>query len=161
MLVLTHHGSGETASRKSENCHLAIKSLLELSVSNPGKKGSKLVNQVLAAKFIIKTYRNACTLFNPNASHFGKYTELQFTDCGRLVVAAPFGEHNFHIFYHLVTDTLASALLVLIPTVSETETCTASSSSSNTLHKQISNSQSTTLTTLTLPLYAIPTPSLS
>ena len=32
--------SGETGSGKSENRRLAIKSLLELSVSNPGKKGS-------------------------------------------------------------------------------------------------------------------------
>ncbi|KAL4061963.1 P-loop containing nucleoside triphosphate hydrolase protein [Scleroderma yunnanense] len=96
-----------TAQLKSENHHLAIKSLLELSVSNSGKEGSKLVNQVPAAKFVIKTYRNACTLFNPNASHFGKYTELQFTDCGGLqeqnsVVATPSGEHNFHIFYYLI-----------------------------------------------------------
>ncbi|KAL4068542.1 P-loop containing nucleoside triphosphate hydrolase protein [Scleroderma yunnanense] len=103
MLVLTHHSSRETASGKSENHHLAIKSLLELSISNPGKKGSKLANQVLAAEFVIKTYRNAHTLFNPNASRFGKYTELQFTDHEQnSVVATPFGERNFHIFYHLI-----------------------------------------------------------
>ena len=114
--VLIHHNSGETASGKSENRRLAIKSLLELSVSNPGKKGSKLASQVPAAEFVIETFGNARTLFNPNASRFGKYTELQFTDRGRLcgiktlgyylernrVATVPSGERNFHIFYYLV-----------------------------------------------------------
>ncbi|KAI6130624.1 glycosyltransferase family 2 protein [Pisolithus croceorrhizus] len=108
--------SGETASGKSENRRLAIKTFLELSVSNPGKKGAKLAHQVPAAEFVIETFGNARTLFNPNASRFGKYTELQFTERGRLcgiktldyylernrVAAIPSGERNFHIFYYLV-----------------------------------------------------------
>ena len=62
-----------------------IKSLLELSVSNPGKKqDSKLANQVPAVDFAIETFGNARTLFNPNTFGLGKYTELQFTDRGRL-----------------------------------------------------------------------------
>ncbi|KAG6379400.1 P-loop containing nucleoside triphosphate hydrolase protein [Boletus reticuloceps] len=108
--------SGETGSGKSETRRLAIKTLLELSVSNPGKKGSKLATQVPAAEFVIELFGNARTLFNPNASRFGKYTELQFTDKGRLcgiksldyylernrVAAVPSGERNFHIFYYLM-----------------------------------------------------------
>ena len=108
--------SGETGSGKSESRRLAIKTLLELSVSNPGKKGSKLASQVPAAEFVIESFGNARTLFNPNASRFGKYTELQFTDKGRLcgiksldyylernrVAAVPSGERNFHIFYYLM-----------------------------------------------------------
>ncbi|EIW79950.1 glycosyltransferase family 2 protein [Coniophora puteana RWD-64-598 SS2] len=108
--------SGETGSGKSENRRLAIKTLLELSVSNPGKKGSKLASQVPAAEFVIESFGNARTLFNPNASRYGKYTELQFTERGRLcgvktldyylernrVAAVPSGERNFHIFYYLV-----------------------------------------------------------
>ncbi|KAG1722688.1 glycosyltransferase family 2 protein [Suillus paluster] len=108
--------SGETGSGKSENRRLAIKTLLELSVSNPGKKGSKLAIQLPAAEFVIESFGNARTLFNPNASRFGKYTELQFTDRGRLsgvktldyylernrVSSVPSGERNFHIFYYLV-----------------------------------------------------------
>ncbi|KAF9225027.1 glycosyltransferase family 2 protein [Gyrodon lividus] len=108
--------SGETGSGKSENRRLAIKTLLELSVSNPGKKGSKLATQVPAAEFVIESFGNARTLFNPNASRFGKYTELQFTERGRLcgiktldyylernrVAAVPSGERNFHIFYYLM-----------------------------------------------------------
>ena len=108
--------SGESGSGKSENRRLAIKSILELSVSNPGKKGSKLVSQVPASDFVLETFGNARTLFNPNASRFGKYTELQFSERGRLsgvktldyylernrVSAVPSGERNFHIFYYLV-----------------------------------------------------------
>ncbi|KAL1757372.1 glycosyltransferase family 2 protein [Schizophyllum commune] len=108
--------SGETASGKSENRRLAIKSIIELSVSSPGKKGSKLASQIPAAEFVLETFGNARTLFNPNASRFGKYTELQFSDRGRLcgiktldyylersrVSAVPNGERNFHIFYYLV-----------------------------------------------------------
>ncbi|KAG9095195.1 hypothetical protein FS749_010895 [Ceratobasidium sp. UAMH 11750] len=106
---------GETASGKSENRRLAIKSILELSVSNPGKKGSKLSQQIPAAEFVLESFGNARTLFNPNASRFGKYTELQFNDRGRVcgvktldyylernrVAGAPNGERNFHIFYYL------------------------------------------------------------
>ena len=44
--VLIYHNGGETASGKSQNHRLAIKSLLELSVSNPGKKGPKVASQV-------------------------------------------------------------------------------------------------------------------
>ncbi|KAJ8083666.1 hypothetical protein PM082_009542 [Marasmius tenuissimus] len=108
--------SGETGSGKSESRRLAIKTILELSVSNPGKKGSKLASQVPAADFVLESFGNARTLFNPNASRFGKYTELQFSDRGRLtgaktleyyleknrVAGAPSGERNFHIFYYLV-----------------------------------------------------------
>ncbi|KAF8414671.1 hypothetical protein L210DRAFT_3557964 [Boletus edulis BED1] len=73
--------SGETGSGNSETrCRLAIKTISELSASNPGKKGSKLATRVPAAEFIIESFGNARTLFNPNASRFGKYTELQFTD---------------------------------------------------------------------------------
>ena len=111
--------SGKTGSRKSENRRLAIKSLLELSVSNPGKKGSKLSTQLLAVEFVLETFGNAWTLFNPDASRFGKYTELQFSDRGRRggvrtldyylernrVAAVPSGERNFHIFYYLAAGT--------------------------------------------------------
>jgi chitin synthase len=65
---------------------------------------------------VLETFGNARTLFNPNASRFGKYTEVQFSERGRLVgvktldyylernrvAGAPSGERNFHIFYYLV-----------------------------------------------------------
>ncbi|KAJ7442556.1 P-loop containing nucleoside triphosphate hydrolase protein, partial [Mycena galericulata] len=40
--------------------------------------------QVPASEFVPESFGNACTLFNPNASRFGKYTELQFSDRGQL-----------------------------------------------------------------------------
>ena len=119
--VSSTNASGESGSGKSENRRLAIKTLLELSVSNPGKKGSKLITQIPAAEFVLESFGNACTLFNSNASRFGKYTELQFTERGRLcgiktldyylernrVSAPPSGERNFHIFYYLVAGASA------------------------------------------------------
>jgi chitin synthase len=64
---------------------------------------------------------NARTLFNPNASRFGKFTELQYTERGRLsgiktldyhlernhVAGAPSGERKFHIFYYLFAGVAA------------------------------------------------------
>lgn len=108
--------SGETGSGKSESRRLAIKTIIELSVPNPGKKGSKLSAQIPSAEYVLETFGCARTLYNPNASRFGKYTELQFSDKGRLsgvktldyylernrVGGAPSGERNFHIFYYLV-----------------------------------------------------------
>ncbi|KAJ6495934.1 P-loop containing nucleoside triphosphate hydrolase protein [Mycena vulgaris] len=103
-------------SEKSEHRRLAIKTLLELSASNPGKKGSKLATQVPASEFVPESFGNARTLLNPNASRFGKYTELQVSARGRLqgiktldyylernrISGAPNGEQNFHIVYYLV-----------------------------------------------------------
>lgn len=113
--------SGEVGSGKSENRRLAIKAILELGVSNPGKKGSKLGGQIPSSEFVLESFGNARTLFNANASRFGKYTELQFSDRGRVsgiktldyylernrVAAVPSGERNFHIFYYLVSGASA------------------------------------------------------
>ncbi|KIJ92822.1 hypothetical protein K443DRAFT_420244 [Laccaria amethystina LaAM-08-1] len=43
-----------------------------------------LDTQLPAAEFALETFGNTRTLFNPNTSRFGKYTEPQFSDCGRL-----------------------------------------------------------------------------
>lgn len=115
-LTFCVYPSGETGSGKSESRRLAIKIILELSVSNPGKKGSKLGAQIPSAEFVLETFGCARTLYNPNASRFGKYTELQFNEKGRIsgvktldyylernrVAGALSGERNFHIFYYLV-----------------------------------------------------------
>lgn len=137
--------SGESGSGKSELRRLAIKALVDLSLSNPGKKGSKLGQQIPNAEvsrvtrslafstahqantpthsyqFILESFGNARTIHNANASRLGKYTELQFTDRGRLAgaktldyylersrVAGPSpGERNFHVFYYLVSGASA------------------------------------------------------
>lgn len=121
MVLILLFLSGETGAGKSENRRLAIKSIVELSVSNPGKKGAKLATQIPSGEFVLESFGSARTLYNPNASRFGKYTELQFTDRGRLsgvktldyylernrVAGAPSGERNFHIFYYLLVGASA------------------------------------------------------
>ncbi|KAH9452240.1 hypothetical protein Pst134EB_016195 [Puccinia striiformis f. sp. tritici] len=106
---------GESGSGKSEARRLALRFIVDISSALPGKKGSKLVQQIPAAQFILESFGNAHTLENSNASRFGQYTELQFTETGKLcglksleyylqrsrVVNRPSGERNFHIFYYL------------------------------------------------------------
>ncbi|PLW12505.1 hypothetical protein PCANC_16555 [Puccinia coronata f. sp. avenae] len=107
---------GESGSGKSEARRQALHFIVDLSSALPGKKGFKLVHQIPAAQFILESFGNAHTLENSNASRFGQYTELQFTENGKLcglktleyylqrsrVVSRPNGERNFHIFYYLV-----------------------------------------------------------
>lgn len=115
MLIAPAH-SGESGSGKSETSRLLLKALIDLAAPPSGKKGSKLVTSIPAAFFILDTFGHASTLANSNASRFGRYTELQFSDKGRLtglkgleyfveksrVSHTPAGERNFHIFHYLV-----------------------------------------------------------
>ncbi|GAK64779.1 glycosyltransferase family 2 protein [Moesziomyces antarcticus] len=108
--------AGDTSSGKSEVRRLAIRALIDLSVAAPGKKGSKLAVQIPSAEYILEALGNSRTLENANASRFGKYTELQFSDSGKLVgaktldyyleknrvVSAASSERNFHIFHYMV-----------------------------------------------------------
>ncbi|RXW18316.1 hypothetical protein EST38_g7538 [Candolleomyces aberdarensis] len=108
--------TGETGSGKSESRRLATKSLLTLSTPPPGKKNNKLAASIPAAEYVLESFGHCRTLFNPNASRYGKYTELQFTSKGRIcgvkvldyylergrVASIPNGERNFHVFYYLV-----------------------------------------------------------
>ncbi|PWN45202.1 chitin synthase 8 [Ceraceosorus guamensis] len=108
--------AGETASGKTELRRLAIRTLVDLSAPPPGKKGSKLAVQVPSGEFILESLGNARTLENGNASRFGKYTELQFSESGRLVGSKTLdyylektrvfscagSERNFHVFHYLV-----------------------------------------------------------
>lgn len=108
--------SGETSSGKSEVRRLALRALINLSGSAPGKKGWKLASQIPSGEYLLESFGNASTLENTNASRYGKYTELQFNDTGRLVgsktldyylernrlVVAGGSEQTFHVFYALV-----------------------------------------------------------
>ncbi|SJX63440.1 probable Chs8-Chitin Synthase 8 [Sporisorium reilianum f. sp. reilianum] len=108
--------AGDTSSGKSEVRRLAIRALIDLSVAAPGKKGAKLGVQVPSAEYILEALGNSRTLDNSNASRFGKYTELQFSDSGKLVgaktldyyleknrvVSAASSERNFHVFHYMV-----------------------------------------------------------
>ncbi|KAJ7032935.1 P-loop containing nucleoside triphosphate hydrolase protein [Mycena alexandri] len=86
------------------------------SASYPQAKKAPNSAPVPVSESVLNSFGNARTLFNLNASRFGKYTELQFSERGRLVrmktldyylernraSGAPNGEPNFHIFYYLV-----------------------------------------------------------
>nr|CAG8434853.1 941_t:CDS:2 [Entrophospora candida] len=105
---------GESGSGKSEVRKLLVKELIALSSHQ--KKESRIQNQVPASEFILESFGNAKTLINNNASRFGKYTELQFNERGRLIGAktldyllektrvsnVPASEKNFHVFYYLI-----------------------------------------------------------
>lgn len=91
--------------------------MVDLSATAPGKKGHKLAFQVPSGEYILESFGNSRTLENANASRFGKYTELQFSESGRLVgaktldyylernrvVNAAASERNFHVFHYLVS----------------------------------------------------------
>ncbi|KAK4058243.1 hypothetical protein OIO90_000399 [Microbotryomycetes sp. JL221] len=108
--------SGESGSGKTEATRLLLRSLIDLSVQPTGKKGSKLANSIPAAVFILDSFGNAAAVHNSNASRFGRYLELQFSDKGRLVglkgleyfieksrvTTLSAGERTFHAMYYLV-----------------------------------------------------------
>ncbi|BGP30551.1 hypothetical protein JCM10296v2_002306 [Rhodotorula toruloides] len=108
--------SGETGSGKTETSRQVLKALIDIAAPPTGKKGSKLSTSIPAAFFILDSFGHASTISNSNASRFGRYTELQFNEKGRLmglkgleyslektrVASTPAGERNFHAFHYLV-----------------------------------------------------------
>ncbi|KAI6013105.1 P-loop containing nucleoside triphosphate hydrolase protein [Pisolithus microcarpus] len=81
--------SGEHTRGKSENRHLAIKTFLEFSVSNPRKKGAKLsLPQSSSSKRLEMHTPSLIRMLLGLA----KTESLLF----------PSGERNFHIFYYLI-----------------------------------------------------------
>lgn len=107
--------AGETSAGKSEIRRLAVRALINLSAAAPGKKGWKLASQIPSGEYLLECLGNSATLENPNASRFGKYTELQFNEKGKLIgsktldyyleksrlVGAGGSEKTFHAFYAL------------------------------------------------------------
>ncbi|ORY08020.1 P-loop containing nucleoside triphosphate hydrolase protein [Basidiobolus meristosporus CBS 931.73] len=105
--------SGETASGKSWNKGCALDMLNRIRESS--KKESYILSQVMNANFILNAFGNASTIHNPNASRFGNYTEIQFSEKGRVIGAKILdylleksrvtrvsqNESNFHAFRYL------------------------------------------------------------
>ncbi|CAG8504297.1 3540_t:CDS:2 [Ambispora gerdemannii] len=93
---------------------IPLKQLVALSANQ--KKKSRVQTQVPSSEFILESFGNAKTLQNNNASRFGKYTELQFNERGRLIGAKTLdylldknrvanvssSEKNFHVFYYFL-----------------------------------------------------------
>ncbi|RIB29616.1 glycosyltransferase family 2 protein [Gigaspora rosea] len=106
--------NGESGSGKSETRKLLVKQLTALSAHH--KKASRVQTQVPCSEFILDSFGNAKTISNNDASRFGKYTELQFNERGKLIGAktldyllekhrvsnVPSNERNFHVFYYLI-----------------------------------------------------------
>lgn len=114
--------NGSSGSGKSEARRLIIRALIDAASAPPGKKGSKLAQMIPASQFILSTFGHAGTLSNPDASRFGRYTEIQFGgDKHRLigikgleyhletsrVAGPPRGERNFHVFYYMLAGVSA------------------------------------------------------
>ncbi|KAF9159743.1 hypothetical protein DFQ26_006217 [Actinomortierella ambigua] len=114
--------SGQSGSGKTEAAKQLTRQLLALSAGHH-KKETRILQQILASNTILEAFGNAKTLHNDNASRFGRFTELQFNERGRLLGAkmldyflekrrvtmvstAPLSvmaeERNFHIFYQLL-----------------------------------------------------------
>ncbi|KAI8579523.1 hypothetical protein K450DRAFT_241387 [Umbelopsis ramanniana AG] len=105
--------SGDSGSGKTDAHKLALRHLVALSSH---KKPSKIQTQLLHSQAILEAFGNAKTTQNNNASRFGRYTEVQFSERGRItgakllnyflekrrVTSAPEDERNFHAFYYLL-----------------------------------------------------------
>ncbi|CAG8613826.1 12456_t:CDS:2 [Cetraspora pellucida] len=103
------NGSGKTVTES----HLLSQLLL---LSTHTKKEAKIANQIQNAQTILEAFGNTKSINNINASRFGKYLELQFSERGRIVGAkfltycfdkarvtdTPLGERSYHVFYYLL-----------------------------------------------------------
>ncbi|CAG8759626.1 8704_t:CDS:2, partial [Racocetra persica] len=103
------NGSGKTVTES----HLLSQLLL---LSTHTKKEAKIANQIQNAQTILEAFGNTKSINNINASRYGKYLELQFSERGRIVGAkfltycfdkarvtdAPLGERSYHVFYYLL-----------------------------------------------------------
>lgn len=76
---------GETASGKTETRRLAAHALTGLGAALPGKRGARLSFQLPAALYALECMGRVVTDENDQASSMALYTELQFSQNGRLV----------------------------------------------------------------------------
>lgn len=107
--------SGDTGSGKSETCNMVLSHLVSLSVH---KKESRLQTQIMHVQSVLNAFGHANTSTNHNASRFGKYMEIQFSERGRMIGCKvlnylldkqrvvlgqqPRQGYNFHVFYMLL-----------------------------------------------------------
>jgi chitin synthase len=114
IFVLIISRRGVTGSGKTHAARLMSSQLLRLSTRS--RKESKLADQINSVSYVLDSFGNSKTLLNPSASRHGRYTELHFTDNGRISGAKvlTFGldksrlsrlsheERSFHVFYQLL-----------------------------------------------------------
>lgn len=119
--------SGESGAGKTESAKYIIRQLMLLCKTASDDGTSKdLEGKILAVNPLLEAFGNAQTEKNDNSSRFGKYTELVFTNGGKVLgsdisiylleksrVSDPGGENegeqNFHMFYYLFAENASAA----------------------------------------------------
>ncbi|KIJ68042.1 glycosyltransferase family 2 protein [Hydnomerulius pinastri MD-312] len=105
---------GISGSGKTTCSRLLVDQILRLSAHS--KREAKIVEQIKAFSLLLESFGNAKTPTNPNASRHTRYTELHFSDRGRITAAKvlAFGldksrltqlsheERSYHVFYQLL-----------------------------------------------------------
>jgi myosin heavy subunit len=106
--------SGESGAGKTE----AFKQCLLYWSKVAGSKNG-VENRLIQANPILEAFGNAKTIRNNNSSRFGKWVEVYYDQLARSIdgaiivnylleksrlVALSNGERNFHVFYHLLSD---------------------------------------------------------
>ncbi|KAE8910865.1 Myosin-10 [Phytophthora fragariae] len=104
--------SGESGAGKTETTKIVMNHLASVA----GGRKDKTIAKVIDVNPLLESFGNAKTTRNDNSSRFGKFTQLQFDDRGKLigakcetylleksrVVSIAEGERNYHIFYQLL-----------------------------------------------------------
>uniref|UniRef100_M4BI96 Myosin motor domain-containing protein n=1 Tax=Hyaloperonospora arabidopsidis (strain Emoy2) TaxID=559515 RepID=M4BI96_HYAAE len=104
--------SGESGAGKTETTKIVMNHLASVA----GGRKDKTIAKVIDVNPLLESFGNAKTTRNDNSSRFGKFTQLQFDSCGKLigakcetylleksrVVSIAEGERNYHIFYQLL-----------------------------------------------------------
>lgn len=118
IIISGESGSGKTESTKIILKYLTVSSLHNSNVKNILKQseGTSVEKQVLDSNPILEAFGNAKTVRNNNSSRFGKFIQVNFTECGKIVSAKIYNylleksrivklqkeERNYHIFYQLL-----------------------------------------------------------
>ncbi|GLD91537.1 hypothetical protein PINS_up000070 [Pythium insidiosum] len=104
--------SGESGAGKTETTKIVMNHLASVA----GGRKDKTIAKVIDVNPLLESFGNAKTTRNDNSSRFGKFTQLQFNDRGKLigakcetylleksrVVSIAEGERNYHIFYQML-----------------------------------------------------------
>lgn len=104
--------SGESGAGKTETTKIVMNHLASVA----GGRKDKTIAKVIDVNPLLESFGNAKTTRNDNSSRFGKFTQLQFNDGGKLigakcetylleksrVVSIAEGERNYHIFYQML-----------------------------------------------------------
>ena len=107
--------SGESGSGKTENSKYILQYLTKIKYS---KESDNIKNRLINSNPLLEAFGNAKTQRNDNSSRFGKYMDVEFDYKGlpvgghiinyllekARVVQQHSQERNFHIFYHLLSD---------------------------------------------------------